>query len=197
LVEVLSGTFTPRYTATLHDLVRLALVTGARLGELCALRTSDVHHREDGWWITIREGKTAAAVREVPIHDSAAHVLERRRKSADGFLFEGLVPGGPDRKRSWSVSKAFGRYTKKLGLGDQRQVFHSLRKTFVEAMEAQEVPESTVKLIIGHKRLSLTYGHYSRGERVNLRKAINKLQYPSAVMRLLRTPERAPTRPLA
>src|SRR5262245_36903082 len=186
LVKLLSGHHTAQYIVTLHDLVRLALVTGARLDELCALETRDAHHREDGWWITIREGKTQAAVREVPIHDSAAHVIERRRKSADGFLFEGLVAGGPDKKRSWNASKAFGHYTNKLKLGEERQVFHALRNTFTEAMEAAEVPESTTKLLIGHKRGSLTYGHYSKGERVKRRKAINKLNYPPEVMRLLR-----------
>jgi integrase len=60
LVKLLTGEMTPQYTATLHDLIRLALVTGARLGELCALRTTDVNKRDDGWWITIREGKTQA-----------------------------------------------------------------------------------------------------------------------------------------
>ena len=185
LVKLLSGQYTKQYTNTLHDLVRLALVTGARLNELCALETRNAHHREDGWWITIREGKTQAAVRELPINESAAHVIERRRKSEDGFLFEGLVPGGLDKKRSWNVSKAFGHYTKKLELGEQRQVFHALRNTFTEAMEAAEVPESTTKLLIGHKRASLTYGHYSKGERVKLRKAIEKLKYAPEVMRLI------------
>jgi integrase len=130
LVKLLTGQHTEQYTTTLHDLVRLALVTGARLDELCALETRDAHHREDGWWITIREGKTQAAVRDIPIHDSAAHVIERRHNSADGFLFAGLVPGGPDKKRSWNASKAFGHYTKKLDLAEQRQVFHALRKGF-------------------------------------------------------------------
>jgi integrase len=161
-------------------------MTGARLDELCGLETRDVHNREDGWWITIREGKTEAAVRDVPVHDSVVHVLTRRRKSSDGFVFEGLVPGGPDKKRSWNVSKAFGHYTRKLGLGEDRQVFHALRNTFTEAMEAAEVPESTTKLLIGHKRSSLTYGHYSKGDRMKLRKYINKVRYAEAVMRLIR-----------
>jgi hypothetical protein len=95
------------------------------------------------------------------------------------------VPGGPDKKRSWNASKAFGHYTKKLDLGEQRQVFHALRRTFTEAMEAAEVPESTTKLLIGHKRASLTYGLYSKGERVKLRRAIDKLKYSPQVMRLV------------
>jgi integrase len=197
LVKVLSGAYTPRYTTTLHDIVRLALVTGARLDELCALKISDAHKREDGWWITIREGKTEAARREVPIHDSAAHVLGRRCKPSHSFLFEGLLPGGPDNKRSWNVSKAFGHYTRKLKLGDKRQTFHSLRNTFVEVMEASEVPESTTKLIVGHARPSLTFGGYSKGERVRLRKVINKLRYPDSVIRLIRKPTQEDERPTA
>jgi integrase len=165
-------------------------MTGARLEELCALETRDVHKRDDGWWLTIREGKTEAALRDVPVHNSAAHVLERRRKSDERFLFEGLVPGGPDRKRSWNVSKAFGHYTRKLGLGAERQVFHALRNTFTEAMEAAEVPESTTKLIIGHKRPSLTYGYYSKGDRLRLRKYIDKVSYSDDVMLLIRRPEK-------
>jgi integrase len=187
LVKLLTGAYTPQYTTTLHDLVKLALVTGARLDELCSLRATDAHRREDGWWIKIREGKTEAAVREVPIHACAAHVIERRHKSADGFLFPGLVAGGPDKKRSWNVSKAFGHYTHQLDLGDERQNFHALRRTFTEAMEAAEVPESTTALIVGHKRSSMTYGHYSTGERVKLRKAIAKLSYSPEVMRLIRS----------
>jgi integrase len=89
LVKVLSGSYTTRYTAILHDLVRLALLTGARLDELCALKVTDVHKEEDGWWIDIKQGKTAAAVRRVPVHESAAHVLKRRTAaSQEGFLFD-------------------------------------------------------------------------------------------------------------
>jgi integrase len=189
LMKVLSSSYTPRYTEIFHDLVRLALVTGARMEELCALMVSDVHQREDGWWITIREGKTKAALRDIPVHESARHVLKRRLKDAKSFIFDGLLPGGPDNKRSWHVSKAFGRYTRNLGLGENRQVFHALRNTFVEVMEAAEVPESTVKLIIGHARQSMTFGRYSKGKRVQLRDAINKLHYSSEVMRLIRTAE--------
>lgn len=184
LVKVLGGTFTPRYDTILHDLMRLALVTGARLDELCALKATDAHKREDGWWIDIQQGKTEAAVRKVPVHDSAAHVLERR-KGSGGFLFEGLVPGGPDKKRSWNVSKAFGHYTHTLDLKEERQTFHSLRKSFVEVLEAAEVPVSTIQLIIGHARQSLALDVYSKGQRVQLREAINKLNYAKAVMGLI------------
>ncbi len=70
-------------------------------------------------------------------------------------------------------------------------MFHSLRKTFTEVMEAAEVPETTVKLLIGHTRPSLTYGGYSKGERVKLRKVIRKLKYSRAVMEAIRRGEPA------
>jgi integrase len=177
---------------TLHDLVRVALVTGARLDELCSLKITDAHKRSDGWWIEIREGKTQAAVREVPIHPSVAQMVGCRCKSSkDGHLFEGLVPGGPDKKRSWNVSKAFGHYTRKVVPSEERRTFHGLRSTFTEAMEAAGVPESTTQLIVGHKRQSLTYGHYSKGERLRkdlreYREYIGRLRYSNDVMTLIR-----------
>jgi integrase len=189
--KLLSGTYTARYQQVLHDLIRLACVTGARLDELCALRTSDIDKRKDGWWMTIREGKTKAAVRTVPIHSAAAHVFERRRKSEDGYVFAGLQAGGPDEKRGWNVSKAFTHYRRKIGLNAQDQVFHSFRNTCIEALEAAAVPESTVKLIVGHARQSMTFGRYSKGVRIDLRKVIEKLRYSPDVMRLIRSTKRS------
>ena len=49
-------------------------------------------------------------------------------------------------------------------------------------MEGAGVSEPTVKLLIGHARTSLTFGHYSKGERVELRAAIDNLRYGDAVM---------------
>ena len=83
------------------------------------------------------------------------------------------------------MSKAFRRYREKAGLVGRLRDFHALRVTFCEAMEGAEVPESTVKLIVGHVRESMTFGHYSKGKRVILRTAIDKLAYGEEVMRLL------------
>ena len=52
-------------------------------------------------------------------------------------------------------------------------------------MEGLEVAESTAKLLVGHKRVSMTYGHYSKGQRVNLRKAIEKLDYGETIMKAI------------
>jgi integrase len=186
LVKLLSGKSTELYNEYLHDLLRLALVSGARLGELCELKKADVAKREDGWWISIQQGKTEAATRSTPMHEAVESILERRTAGRDPYLFEGLVPGGPDKKRMWYVSKAFGRYRRQLGLTQPLEDFHALRNTFIETMEGAEVPESTVKLLVGHKRESMTFGHYSKGRRVALRDSVNRLSYPEEVMALIR-----------
>jgi hypothetical protein len=77
--------------------------------------------------------------------------------------------------RVTALSGEGGPWPRALGLGEQRQVFHALRNRFIEAIEAAEVPEGVTKLIVGHKRASQRYGHYSRSDRVSLRKYINKL----------------------
>ncbi|MGO3928791.1 tyrosine-type recombinase/integrase [Rhodopseudomonas pseudopalustris] len=189
LIKLLNGRYrTPRYASVIADLTRLALLHGARLDELCSLKKTDICKRDDGYWFSISEGKTDAAVRQVPVHDLALPILERRLKGDDEYLFPGLVPGGPDKKRSWNVSKAYGRFRRQedVGVAARFDDFHALRKTFVEMMEGLEVPESTVKLIIGHDRAGeITYGVYSTGQRLNLRKVIEKVAYGAEVMRAI------------
>ena len=117
---------TATYGQMLADLLRLALVTGCRLEELCVLRMADVLKHKDGYWLTITEGKTAAG-------------------------------------------------------------------TFTAMMEGAGVPVHTIQLLIGHsrKQTMCTTAIYTRGERVDLRKVINKLRYSPQVMRLVaRAPQR-------
>lgn len=185
VLKLLNGSYsTEKFRRTLYDLVRLALLHGARLEELCALKKADVLRDEDGLTLFITSGKTKAARRKVPLHTAAVSIVESRLKGATGpWLFEGLEPGGPDSKRSWYVSKAYGRYRAQVGVDGQGQDFHALRNTFIERMEGLGVPESTVKLLVGHERGgSMTYGHYSKGVLVDLRKAIETLDYGEPIM---------------
>lgn len=192
LLKLLEGTYRKEpYAQTLRDLIRLAILHGARLDELCSLRKADVRKGPNGYWLVITDGKTEAAAREIPVHTAAAPIIERRLNTkGDEYLFEGLKPGGPDKKRSWYVSKAYARFRKQddVGVHARFEDFHALRHTFTECMEGLEVPESTVKLLIGHKRKSMTYGRYSQGQRVNLRAAIERINYGQEVMREIACP---------
>jgi hypothetical protein len=58
-------------------------------------------------------------------------------------------------------------------------------------MEGVGVAVPTIQLLIGHSRKQTmgTTAIYSQGDRVNLRKVINKLRYSPRVMRLIRASE--------
>ena len=176
----------------LNALFRLGLFTGARLDELCSLQTKDVVERENGWWLSITEGKTENAVRVIPVHSAIEPLVLTLKKEAasakgnpDGWLFPGITPGGPDEKRSWNVSKKFTRERRKLGIDTPQTVFHSTRMNLAEALEAGEVPLPTAKLIVGHERGDLTFGGYSKGQYVDLKAAIERAVFPPSIIELL------------
>jgi integrase len=57
LMRLLNGRYsTKRYAQVLHDMLRLALLQGGRLDELCAMKCSNVHKRADGYWLEIVSG---------------------------------------------------------------------------------------------------------------------------------------------
>lgn len=165
LVKLLSTPGPRQYQESLPAIIRLALLTGARVSELCE---GSVRHREDGLWLVIANGKTEAARREVPLHPLAEPLAK--------YL---------GAERTTNVIKAYLRFRRRAGVADRGADFHALRNTFIAMMEGEGVPESTVKLLVGHKRPSMTYGHYSKGERVNLREAIERVRYSDQIMSLI------------
>jgi hypothetical protein len=56
-----------------------------------------------------------------------------------------------------------------------------------DTAQRPEVPLPAIQLLIGQKRQSLAFNTYSFGQRLDLRKAIDKLRYSDEVMRLLST----------
>lgn len=146
----------------LLPMTAIAAYSGMRREEVAQLKTSDI--AKDGAFI-IREGKSAAAVRRVPVHPVIRPlVAELVKSSRDGFLIPGLLTGGADAKRAHYIGKRFTELKRKLGFKDSALVFHTLRNAFAQRCEEAGVPESTTKLIVGHSRQdSLTYGRYSPG----------------------------------
>jgi len=142
-------------------LVRVALYTGARLGELCQLRKEDVTVEGGVTFLHIRDDaelgktvKTRNSVRKVPIH---------RQLMEDGFA-KWAASRPQDQLFPFTsavASKRLLRRFKAVGLGEGK-VVHSLRHTFIGA--ARKVMEEDYReRITGHKsqRVSRTYGDYA------------------------------------
>jgi integrase len=142
----------------LADLIKIGAYTGARIEELCRLTKLSISSDA----LYIKDAKTAAGNRVIPIHSEIGELLQRRAsESKDGYLIE-----GSDKNRyglrSDPLSKRFGRLKTDLGF-EPTHVFHSIRKTFITLLEQEDVPENVTADIVGHEKKTMSYGLYSGG----------------------------------
>ncbi len=154
---------------TLHDVMRIAALSGMRLTEIGGLRVKGVG---DGIF-HVEESKTSSGVRSVPVHPDLAAVVARRIEGkADGdYLIEELTsPPSHGGRRGKKVGELFTAYRKELGLDERREGrrqadadFHSFRRWFVTKAEEAGLPEWQVARVVGHKPAGFTYGTYSGG----------------------------------
>ncbi|WP_178077863.1 tyrosine-type recombinase/integrase [Stutzerimonas kunmingensis] len=149
----------------LADAIKIASYTGARIEEICQLRVVDVI-KEDGIdCLHIREGKTTAAVRHVPIHPKIVKDIKRLVNSSDdGFLLK-TAAGGKYETKSKGISSEFSIFKKALGF-DRRCVFHSFRKSVITMLERADAKNLVIMSIVGHepgKFLNMTFDRYSEG----------------------------------
>jgi len=174
---------------TLAWLIPIALYSGMRLDEICGLRSDDVMGDEGVPYFDLRshEGrrlKTAAARRRIPVHSGLLRIgfgayLAHTRKQGHEYLFPALKPGGPDGKRSWYVSKRFTTYRRSVGVGATGTVFHCFRKNAATALERARVPENEAVQVLGHKKMTMSYGLYSGGlDLAGLARVVEAITYP-------------------
>ncbi len=161
----------------LADLITLAMYSGARIEELCALKVEVVRLTSKVPHFTIAAGKSDAAIREVPIHMKLAPVLHRLiGKRADGYVLAALTPNKYG-DRSNAIGKRFGRLKAKMGYGPD-YVFHSVRKCVATLFKDASVPEFVAADILGHEIATLSYGLYAGDVSLATKaRAIAKLRY--------------------
>lgn len=159
----------------LWALTALGAYTGARLEEIAQLKTSDI----DGNALTIREGKTGAAARRIPIHPVILPlVMKLSVNTTDGFLIPGLLPSGRDQLRGAQIGKRFQTLRRTVGVIDPRVVFHSFRNTVATQLGEAGVPLPMIQWLIGHEHSGVTLKVYSeRPSDKNLLDALKKVSY--------------------
>lgn len=161
----------------LVDMITLGMYTGARAGEITALRVEDVDL--DGKSFNITGSKTEAGIRTVPIHPALQDTLVRLcRDSADGYVMTGLsVDKWGD--RSGGIRKRFGNLKTRLGF-PKGKTYHSIRKTVITMLQHADVRTTTIQDIVGHERKGMTEGTYYDGATPEAKaEAIAKLVYPT------------------
>ncbi|WET13024.1 tyrosine-type recombinase/integrase [Pseudomonas sp. D3] len=149
----------------------LGVVTGARIGELHQLTTSDVFKDGDQLVIDVNEneGKTLKnkfSVRQVPVVDALGfdvEAFEKFAQDAQGSLF------------TMSLSSFSSLLNERLRAilmleSSSGQSFHSLRHHLAGAMKAVEVNEGTAQGVLGHSSGSITFDLYGSGRSVQVQR---------------------------
>lgn len=165
----------------LGPLYIIALLTGARRGELIALRWQDVDLKRGtiqinrtaqvirGKGVVWSEPKTARSRRLIPLPEAAVELLKAHRKRqlehrlrlGDMYQDEDLVFARPD-GRPYSpehVSQHFALVLKKAGLPHIR--LHDLRHTHATWLLQEGVHPKVVAERLGHSTTTLTMDVYS------------------------------------
>lgn len=171
--EVVNLYLSAKKDSQLSNLIMMGAYTGARIEELCSLKVIDFDLEQGIFSIT--ESKTEAGVRIVPIHSKLKPLIKLLiESSTDSYVLSGFNVSKFG-QRSNVLGKRFGRLKKDLGFSD-RHVFHSIRKTFITALENAGVSENVTADIVGHEKPRITYGLYSGGASIEVkRNAIEKI----------------------
>jgi integrase len=176
MVKLLSG----NTSQAMHDLMRIAALTGCRLDPIVCLRVKDC--REEGVFV-FKPQKKEKMERLCPIHSDLMEIVERRTKGKapdDPFFPEWPGPKtlGTRRERSFKTSNQFTAYARSIGVreeleGRRRSLvnFHSFRRWFITEAERAGQPESTIAIVVGHKRQGMTFGVYSAGPKIDQARA--------------------------
>ena len=153
-------------------LIMIMIYTGCRIGELLDLKKEDLHLEER--WFYVRDAKTKAGIRHVPIHEGTVAwwqwFLERSRCD---YVFTTSIEGiyleySNFRRRYWVPLMA------ELELDHHA---HETRHTFITLLAEANINVTLIKKIVGHKSSqSLTEAVYTHPQLELMKNAVNKLR---------------------
>lgn len=166
--------------------IMIALRTGLRVGEICALSWSDIDFDNRmlhvGNTITrsskgdsncpfnIDKPKTPTSIRDVPISDFLVNLLQKiKSNSKSAFVVS--------EKSTFTSPTTFEyRYHKSLRLSGIRDInFHGLRHTFATRCIEAGIDDKTLSEILGHSNVSITLNTYVHSSLELKRKQMDKL----------------------
>ena len=165
----------------------IAAYTGARLEEICQLRTEDIQHINGIPCIDINDDgdkrlKNQSAARRIPIHSCLINqgFIDFASKQ-QGKLFPELVKANG--KRGHHFSKYFARYRKQCGITEPGKTFHSFRHTVATLFKQADIEETKAAAILGHTIKGETYGRYGKAYRPEqLQAVIEVINYGNTVL---------------
>lgn len=167
--NILTDYLTANLTASNVGIL-LAMSTGLRIGELCALRWSDIDLKkrfitvrytvqriiniDGGTKIVITPPKSSSSIREIPLPDFIIPLLLRIKSFDSAFLLSKTDKFTEPR----TLQYRFKSILKKLKLSSV--TFHSLRHSFATNCIALGFDVKTLSEILGHSSIEITLNRY-------------------------------------
>ncbi len=162
----------------------IALFSGMRESEICDLKVTDIVERNGIDVIVVREGKTDAANRIIPVHPELKKIgflryVQAIRDAGHALLFPDL-PVGRGRSRGQLFSKWFSRFAARAKVKtDKSKNFHSFRHTFRDALGEADVSRDAVRQLGAWAGVDTADKNYGAGLRAStLAREIEKVGYP-------------------
>ncbi|MCH3967854.1 MAG: tyrosine-type recombinase/integrase [Atopobiaceae bacterium] len=169
--------------------VTIALMTGMRQGEICALRWGDVDFDARTVWVRraiardggktyVKEPKTASGRRDIPMAEALVEPLRRRYREMRTLRLEADLDDSRERMAQlyvlgdirgdyasvFTVWKQWNALASSMGfIGTQGRVpsFHDLRHTFANLAIGNGEDVKTTSALLGHARDSMTLDVYA------------------------------------
>jgi integrase len=173
----------------------IALFTGARLGEICQLDTTDIRAVDGVDCIVVslrslvgstdKQLKTTASDRLIPVHPTLIdcgllHFAAAKRKAGEKKLFDDIETGSTG-SRPVAFSKWFTQFLRACGAQRSRTSFHSFRHNFRDELRAARIDHDIALLLggwtTGSSRTAV-HENYGSGYRVEaLNDAMRRLLF--------------------
>ena len=172
--------------------ILMALSTGMRQGEICALRWSDVDFSSGFLWVRhslardrgsyyLKPPKTPSSMRDIPIIKQLYQALERRKathikelnavgmRASESILQSIFVLGEIDGRymAPTTLSRSWKDLANSLGIigtQNKRPTFHDLRHTFATFAISEGIDVKTVSSILGHANAAMTLNIYASAD---------------------------------
>jgi integrase len=181
----------------------IAMFTGARLGEICQLDTTDIRAVDGIDCIVIslrsligstdKQLKTTASDRLIPVHPilidcGLLHFAEAKRKAGEKKLFDDIETGLTG-SRPVAFSKWFTQFLRACGAQRTRTSFHSFRHNFRDELRAARIDHDIALLLGGWTTgtsRNAVHENYGSGYRVGaLDEAVQLLSFDQVNVRHL------------
>ena len=179
-----------KYLSANHDLtslgVALSLFTGLRIGELCALKWSDIDlpnrtvsvsktiqriKVQSGTQLVITEPKSISSVREIPIPDCIMPLLKQFCSQNNFYILSGAAKPVEPR----TMQYRFQALLKKAKLPSIH--FHALRHMFATNCVELGFDVKSLSEILGHSGVEITLNRYVHSSLERKKAFMNRLKF--------------------